>query len=317
MRDSNRIVARIHVTPRHAIPMFARFHHPYLLLTLTTLFWSGNMVVGRAIREDVPPLSLAFWRWAIALALTLPLALPHLRTQWPQLKRSWRAVVLLGLLGVGGYNTLAYVALQTTDATNAVLLNSFIPIATIALSWAFLKKHLHGVEWLGVVISLAGVTAIVTRGEIAALAGLTLNVGDLWMLLAVLVWALYTIGLQWRPTAVHPMLMLAAFISVGLIALAPAYAWEIAHGRLIHATPSALAGIVYTGTLPSFIGYIFYNRAVGEVGASKASLFIHLMPVFGTVLSAVFLGEVPKTYHFIGIAMIFAGIYLTTASRGR
>ncbi|MBP8215739.1 MAG: DMT family transporter, partial [Propionivibrio sp.] len=184
--------------------MFARFHHPYLLLTLTTLFWSGNMVVGRAIRDDVPPLSLAFWRWAIALALTLPLALPHLRTQWPQLKRSWRAVALLGLLGVGGYNTLAYVALQTTNATNAVLLNSFIPIATITLSWAFLKKHLHGAEWLGVLISLAGVTAIVTRGEIAALAGLTLNVGDLWMLLAVLVWALYTIGLQWRPTGVHP-----------------------------------------------------------------------------------------------------------------
>ena len=312
MRDSSRIA--IHL---QAIPMFARFHHPYILLTLTTLFWSGNMVVGRAIRDDVPPLSLAFWRWAIALALTLPLALPHLRTQWPQLKRSWRAVVLLGLLGVGGYNTLAYVALQTTDATNAVLLNSFIPIATIALYWAFLKKHLHGAEWLGVLISLAGVTAIVTRGEVAALAGLTLNVGDLWMLLAVLVWALYTIGLQWRPTGVHPMLMLAAFITVGLIALAPAYAWEIAQGRAIHATPGALAGVVYTGTLPSFVGYIFYNRAVGEVGASKASLFIHLMPVFGTVLSAAFLGEVPQTYHFVGIALIFAGIYLTTSGRKR
>ena len=312
MRDSSRIA--IHL---QAIPMFARFHHPYILLTLTTLFWSGNMVVGRAIREDVPPLSLAFWRWAIALALTLPLALPHLRTQWPQLKRSWRAVALLGLLGVGGYNTLAYVALQTTNATNAVLLNSFIPIATITLSWAFLKKHLHGAEWLGVLISLAGVTAIVTRGEIAALAGLTLNVGDLWMLLAVLVWALYTIGLQWRPTGVHPMLMLAAFISVGLIALAPAYAWEIAQSRSIHITPGALAGIIYTGTLPSFVGYIFYNRAVGEVGASKASLFIHLMPVFGTVLSAAFLGEVPQTYHFVGIALIFAGIYLTTSGRKR
>ena len=312
MRDSSRIA--IHL---QAIPMFARFHHPYILLTLTTLFWSGNMVVGRAIRDDVPPLSLAFWRWAIALALTLPLALPHLRTQWPQLKRSWRAVVLLGLLGVGGYNTLAYVALQTTDATNAVLLNSFIPIATIALSWAFLKKHLHGAEWLGVLISLAGVTAIVTRGEVAALAGLTLNVGDLWMLLAVLVWALYTIGLQWRPTGVHPMLMLAAFITVGLIALAPAYAWEIAQGRSIHATPGALAGLVYTGTLPSFVGYIFYNRAVGEVGASKASLLIHLMPVFGTLLSAVFLGEVPQTYHFVGIALIFTGIYLTTSGRSR
>ena len=297
--------------------MFARFHHPYLLLTLTTLFWSGNMVVGRAVRADVPPFSLAFWRWAIALALALPLALPHLRTQWPQLRQHWRAVVLLGLLGVGGYNTLAYVALQYTGATNAVLLNSFIPIATIALSWAFLKKHLHGSEWLGVLLSLIGVTAIVLHGDLATLARFTLNIGDLWMLLAVLVWALYTIGLQWRPTGVHPMLMLAAFICVGLLALAPAYAWEVAQGRTIQPTPGALAGIIYTGTLPSFVGYIFYNRAVGEVGASKASLFIHLMPVFGTLLSAVFLGEEPQTYHLVGIALVFSGIYLTTSGKSR
>lgn len=295
--------------------MFAKFRHPYLLLTLTTLFWSGNMVIGRAIRDDVPPLSLAFWRWAIALALTLPLALPHLRTQWPQLKRGWRAVVALGLLGVGGYNTLAYIALQYTAATNAVLLNSFIPIATIALSWAFLKKHLSGIEWLGVLISLFGVTTIVARGELATLVGLSLNVGDLWMLTAVIVWAFYTIGLQWRPVGVHPMLMLAAFTSVGLLALAPAYAWEITQGRLIHLNATSLAGIVYTGLLPGFVGYVFYNRAVGEVGASKASLFIHLMPVFGTVLSAIFLGEVPQSYHFIGIALIFSGIFLTTSRK--
>jgi drug/metabolite transporter (DMT)-like permease len=297
--------------------MFAKFHHPYLLLVLTNLFWSGNMVVGRAIRGDVPPLSLAFWRWAIALALTLPLALPHLRAQWPLLKRGWRVIVALGLLGVGGYNTLAYVALQYTAVTNAVLLNSFIPIATIALSWAFLHKRLHGIEWLGVLLSLSGVTAIVARGELSTLAGLSLNVGDLWMLVAVFVWAFYTIGLQWRPAGIDPMLMLAAFTSVGLLALAPAYAWEIAQGRQIQLTPAAFAGIAYTGVLPAFIGYIFYNRAVGEVGASKASLFIHLMPVFGTLLSAIFLDEVPQRYHFIGIALIFAGIYLTTSRRPR
>ena len=297
--------------------MFARFHHPYLLLTLTTLFWSGNMVLGRAIRDDIPPFSLAFWRWAIALALTLPFALPHLRTQWPLLKRSWRAVIALGLLGVGGFNTLAYIALQYTAATNAVLLNSFIPIATIALSWAFLKKRLSLLEWLGVLLSLSGVMSIVARGELATLTGLSLNIGDLWMLGAVLVWALYTIGLQWRPAGVHPMLMLAAFTSVGLLALAPAYAWEIMHGRLINISPASLASMAYIGLFPGFLGYVFYNRAVGEVGASKASLFIHLMPVFGVLLSALFLGEIPQSYHFIGIALIFSGIFLTTFRRER
>ncbi|SBT10478.1 conserved membrane hypothetical protein [Candidatus Propionivibrio aalborgensis] len=297
--------------------MFSRFHHPYFLLVLTSLFWSINMVLGRAIRGDVPPLSLAFWRWAIALALTLPLALPHLRTQWPLLKRGWPAIVILGLLGVGGYNTLAYVALQYTAATNAVLLNSFIPIATITLSWAFLKKHLRGIEWLGVMMSLVGVITIVARGKLSTLAGLAPNIGDLWMLGAVFVWAFYTIGLQWRPAGVDPMLLLAALISVGLLALTPAYAWEIAQGRLIHVTPASLAVIAYTGIFPGFLGYIFYNRAVGEVGASKASLFIHLMPVFGTLLSAVFLAEVPHGYHFVGIALIFVGIYLTTAIKFR
>lgn len=297
--------------------MFSRFRHAYLLLILTSLFWSINMVLGRAIRGDVPPLSLAFWRWAIALALTLPLALPHLRKQWPLLKRGWLAIVILGLLGVGGYNTLAYVALQYTAATNAVLLNSFIPIATVALSWAFLKKHLRGIEWLGVMTSLIGVITIVVRGKLSTFAGLAPNVGDLWMLCAVFVWAFYTIGLQWRPADVDPMLLLAALIGVGLLALTPAYAWEISHGRLIHVTPTSMAVIAYTGIFPGFLGYIFYNRAVGDVGASKASLFIHLMPVFGTGLSALLLGEVPQTYHFIGIVLIFAGIYLTTATRFR
>lgn len=295
--------------------MPGRFHHPYLLLTLTTLFWSGNMVVGRAIRADVPPFSLAFWRWSIALALTLPIALPHLREQWPIIRRNWRPVVVLGLLGVGGYNTFAYIALQYTAATNASLLNSFIPVATIALSWLFLNKRLSRLEGAGVFISLAGVTAIVAQGDIATLATLTINLGDLWMLLAVFVWAFYTIGLHWRPDGVHPMLLLAAFTLVGLIALAPGYAWEIAQGRVINATPGALAGIVYTGTLPGFLGYVFYNRAVAEVGASRASLFIHLMPVFGTLLSAIFLAEVPQVYHFFGISMIFCGIYLTTSQK--
>ncbi|MGB8249011.1 MAG: DMT family transporter, partial [Azonexus sp.] len=119
------------------------YSNPYLLLTLTALFWSGNMVLGRGIRADVPPMALAFWRWAIAFALVLPLAMPHFRSQWPLLKQGWKPLLFLGLLGVGGYNTFAYIALQYTSATNAVLLNSFIPVATIAISWAFLGKHLR------------------------------------------------------------------------------------------------------------------------------------------------------------------------------
>jgi drug/metabolite transporter (DMT)-like permease len=290
----------------------ARFlANPYLLLTLTVLFWSGNMVVGRGIRADVPPLALAFWRWAIAFLLVLPLAWPHFKAQWPLLRQAWKPIVLLGLLGVGSYNTFAYIALQYTSATNAVLLNSFIPVVTIAISWAFLGKHLRRLEGLGVVISLCGALTIIARGDPAILAHLDLNTGDVWMLGAVLAWAIYTVGLAWRPAGVHPMLMLAAMTAVGLAALLPAWLWEMAQGRQINVNPGALAALAYVGIFPSFLGYIFYNRGVAEIGASKASLFIHLMPVFGTILSAIFLAEIPHWYHYLGICLIFSGIWLT------
>jgi drug/metabolite transporter (DMT)-like permease len=297
------------------------YRNPYLLLTLTALFWSGNMVLGRGIRADVPPIALAFWRWIIALALVAPLALPHLKEQWPLLKKAWKTVLVLGLLGVGCYNTFAYIALQYTAATNAVLLNSFIPIVTIALSWLFLGKHLKPIEAIGVAISFTGAATIIARGDLQVLLGLSLNLGDVWMLGAVLTWAVYTVGLQWRPAGVHPMLMLGALTLVGVLALAPLYAWELgAFGgtaRHINLRWEALAGIAYVGIFPSFIGYIFYNKGVAEVGPNKASLFIHLMPVFGTLLSAAFLGELPHLYHLAGIALIFAGIYLTMARMPR
>lgn len=291
--------------------------NPYLLLTLTSLFWAGNMVMGRGIRADVPPIALAFWRWTIALILVLPFALPHLRSQWPALRRAWLPVILLGIIGIGGYNTFAYLALQYTTATNATLLNSFIPVATIALAFILLGKRLTPLEAAGVAVSLAGVLTIVSHGELETLLGLSLNTGDLWMLGAVLTWGLYTVGLQWRPQGVDPMLMLAAFTVVGLAVLAPAYAWEIGNGRSINPSPGAIAGILYTGIFPGFLGYVFYNAGIAAVGPNRGSLFIHLMPVFGTLLAAVFLGERPYWYHFVGIALVFAGILLTTRKPAR
>ncbi len=286
--------------------------NPYLLLTLTALFWAGNMVMGRGIRADVPPIALAFWRWVLALVLVLPFALPHLRTQWPKLRAGWRPLLILGVVGIGGYNTFAYLALQHTTATNATLLNSFIPIATIALAFVLLGKRLSRLEGAGVLVSLAGVILIVSRGSVDTLLGLSLNTGDLWMLAAVATWGLYTVGLQWRPEGVHPMLMLAALMIVGIVVLAPFYAWEMAAGRSIALTTTAIGGILYIAIFPGFLGYVFYNAGVAAVGPARGSLFIHLMPVFGTILAAVFLGERPYWYHFFGIGLVFAGIVLTT-----
>lgn len=286
--------------------------NPYLLLTVTSLFWAGNMVMGRGVRADVPPIALAFWRWAIALMLVLPLALPHLKAQWPMLRAGWKPVLFLGVLGIGGYNTFAYLALQHTTATSATMLNSFIPVATIALAFLLLGKRLTRLEGAGVVVSMAGVLMLVSHGSVDTLLGLKMNAGDLWMLMAVVTWGLYTVGLQWRPSGVDPMLMLAALFIVGLTVLAPIYAWEIHSGRLINPTPTALAGMLYAGIAPGFLGYVFFNAGIAAVGPARGSLFIHLMPVFATILSAIFLGEHPHWYHFAGIALVFSGIFLTT-----
>lgn len=285
--------------------------NPYLLLALASLFWAGNMVMGRGLRADLPPVGLAFWRWVVAFMCVLPLALPHLRAQWPQLRAAWKQVVFLGVFGVGLYNTLAYVAVQHTTATSASLLNSFIPVATIALAFAFLGKRLSRPEALGVTVSLAGVVLLVARGSLETLLGLALNVGDMWMLAAVLSWSIYTVGLQWRPQGVHPMLQLAAFILVGLIMLAPLYAWEIAAGATINAHAASVLGILYAGVMAAFLGFVCFNAGVAAVGPSVGSLFIHLMPVFAAILSTLLLGERPAWFHYAGMALVLGGIVLT------
>lgn len=284
-------------------------NHPYLLLILANLFWAGNWVVGRGIRESVPPLALSFWRWVIALALILPFAWPHLRKDWSRLAAGWPWLVASGLLGTACYNALTYVGLQYTTVTNGLLLNSFIPVAIVALAWVFLGKRLRPIEAVGVATSLIGVVTIVARGDPAVLATLQLNMGDVWILVSVLAWAIYTLLLPRRPE-VHAMSYLAAIALVGLVGLLPAYAWELSEGRHIRMTLPALTAIVYAGVLPAFLGFVFWNRGVEAVGPAKAGLFIHLLPAFGILLSIAFLGERPELYHFAGIALIFGGIWL-------
>ncbi len=292
-----------------------RLHFPpYLLLTLSALFWAGNWIVGRGMRADLPPLALSFWRWAIALLLVLPFAWPHLRRDWPRLREHWGWLALFGLLGIAAYNTLAYLGLHYTTATNGLVLNSFIPIAIVALGWVFLGKRLSAVEALGIAASLCGVLTIVARGDPAVLAALHLNIGDLWILLSVLVWATYTLMLPHRP-AVHPMSFLAAIVLFGLIELVPAYLWEMSTGRHVVVSLPSLIAIAYTGIFPGFLGFVCWNKGVAEVGPAKAGLFIHLMPAFGILLSIAILGEKPEPYHAIGIVLIFGGIWLNTRRR--
>jgi drug/metabolite transporter (DMT)-like permease len=287
---------------------------PYLLLSLANLFWAGNWIVGRGIRDDVPPLALSFWRWVIALAFLLPLAWPYLRRDRALLLAGWRWLLLFGILGTCLYNALAYLGLQQTEAVNGLLLNSFIPAVIVLLAWLFQGKRLRNVETAGIIISFLGVLAIIARGDPRTLLLLSLNVGDFWILLSVVAWAVYTLLLPHRPTA-HPLAFLFAIAVIGLVATLPFYLLEIHGGRQIASSPASWLAIGYAGIFPAFLGFIFWNKGVEQVGAAQAGLFLHLMPAFGIVLAAVFLGERLLNFHYIGIALIFSGIFLTTRRR--
>ena len=288
---------------------------PHLMIGLTQLFWAGNWVVGRYIRDDVPPIALGFWRWMFALALFFPLAWPHFRGTWPTLRAYWRRLVALGALGTGMYNALAYIGLTHTTATNGVLLNSFCPILIIAFAWAFSGKRLKPLEGFGVLVSLVGVLLIVSHGDPAALWHFKLNEGDFWVLASVTSWAAYTCLLPGRPPGLNNWVFLVTLAAVGLVLMLPFYAWEIMSGKLINPGLPAAGAIAYTAFFPAFLGYIFWNRGVAMVGPNRAGLFMHLMPAFGVVLSMTLLGEHPALHQLIGIGLILTGIALTMARR--
>jgi drug/metabolite transporter (DMT)-like permease len=285
---------------------------PSLLLVLTTLFWSGNFVLGRAVREVFSPLTLSFWRWATALVLLLPFALPPLRAHGPVLRRHWKSLTLLSVLGVVNFNTFAYLGLQSTMATNAVLMLSITPVVIVALSFLLLRQRISGRQALGIAISLLGVLVIVARGDWHTLLGLRLNPGDLWVLAAVLSWALYSVCLRWRPADLPPLAFLAATMGIGVPLLLPLYLWDVARGATLIIGPVTLASIAYVAIFPSILAYVFWNRAVAELGANRAGQFLHLMPAFGAIQSMIFLGERLYSFHIAGITLIAVGIYLAT-----
>lgn len=286
---------------------------PYLLLTLSSLIWSGNFVVGRALHGATPPISLAFWRWALALAILLPLSWKRVAAQWPLLRNSWRILVLNALLGVAGFNTLLYIALQTTTATNALLIDSFIPIVIGCLAWISGEAAMTRRQLAGVLVSLAGVITIICRADAQQLLSFHVNRGDLWVLLAVVCWSFYTVLLRRVPVGAHPLGVLTVMVMVGLVGLTPLYLWELGQGRNIQLTIPVAAGLGYVSLFASVLAFIMWNRAVAQVGATRAGLFVHLMPLFGTILSVLFLGESFHLFHLFGMALIFTGIYLTTS----
>jgi len=293
---------------------FGLKNNPYLLLILAVLLWAGNFILGRAFHGDIPPVALAFWRWACASLIIIGPALKHLRQDRRTLLKHWPIILLLSAIGIAAFNTLAYSGLQYTQAINAFLMQSLMPILIVMLSFLIFKERVRPLQAVGIFVSLTGAVAIIAQGDFAILAALEFNQGDLLVAAAILCYAGYSVMLRKRPL-VHPLSFIAVTFWLGTMIIFPFYVWEILRGRTLPLQPTTFLVIGYVAIFPSIVSYLCFNRGVELLGANRAGLFIHLMPVFGSLMAILFLGEVFYWYHAVGIGLIAAGIFLATRGK--
>ncbi len=292
--------------------MFRRlFDLPYLLLSLSSLFWAGNFIIARAVQGIVPPFGLVFWRWFGAFLILTPFAIKAVREDWPTLKDHWPIILVLSLVGVASFNALVYLGLQSTTAINALLLQSAMPLLIVAFGWMLFRDQIKPLQGFGIALSLIGAAAIVGRGDWQALVGLGLNIGDVLIFIAVALWAVYSVLLRKRPK-MRALTFTYATVTVSVIVLAPLYVWESASGSMMQVNWPTIGAVAYVAVFPSILAYTFWNRGVDLIGANRAGLFIHLMPLFGSAMAIAFLGENLRLYHLVGAALILVGLVLAS-----
>jgi drug/metabolite transporter (DMT)-like permease len=285
---------------------------PYLLLSLTSLFWAINTIVGRLSAGHMPPLTLACLRWGGAFVILLPFAALPLARDWPTIRKHIGTLALLAFSGFSAYNAITYYALQYTTAINGLLMQSSAPLFVALWSFLLLGERLTLRQAGGICVSLTGVLVIISHGSLAVLLGIGFNYGDPWFLLALLIYGYYMAAFRNRPP-MHPVSFLAVGIGLGTLFIVPGMAWEIAAGKSFVLDARTMATFAFLWIFPSLIGYLIFNRGVELIGANRAAPFVHLVPVFGSVIAVAFLGERFEPYHAIGYALVFAGI--TVAAR--
>lgn len=287
-------------------------NQPYLLLSLTSLFWAGNLVLGRYVAGHVPAITLACIRWIGALALLLPLALPYLRADWPTLRGRLPLVAVLALTGFAANTALAYEGLKYTQALNALLIQSAGPLCVALWTLVLFGLRLTVAQLLGIVVSMTGVLIIILRGDLAALTSIEVNKGDAMLFAALLVFGIYS-ALMLRRPLVHPMSLISATMAGGALMTAPAAIFEMRNGSPLLLDGVTLLTLAYAAIFPSALAYLFFNRGIALIGPNRAAPFLHLMPVFGSAMAIAFLGEQPQVFHLVGYALVLSGV--TVAAR--
>jgi drug/metabolite transporter (DMT)-like permease len=289
------------------------YRSPVALLVLACAFWGGNVVVGRAVVDLIPPVALAFWRWTLALALLTPFGVGAVRAAWPAVRAGWVNLAASGVIGVGLYNTLVYLALEHTTAINATVVFAAMPAMIAGLGWLVFRDPFGRFQTAGMAISAVGVAILIARGEPSALLALDFNRGDIIVLAACLCWAVFSLLLRGRPKALAPVGLLYVQVFFGALSLLPFYLWEVAvAGRGFAPTAATLGAIGYVAIFPSLLSFFFWNRAVELAGSATAGLFLNLIPVFASLLSIAWLGEAPQIYHALSMMALFGGLLLAT-----
>ena len=281
---------------------------------MACLMWAGNWVAARAIRLDSGPGVMALGRWMVALLIIVPLAWPHLRRDWPVIRANRGLLVLLSVIGGAGYNALSYAGVAHTTAINAMLLNATVPFFIMGLSWLALGETMLRSQIAGMTLCFAGAFWVIVAGDMTRAAMLAFNPGDLIVCLAMLLWAAYTVLIIKRPFAMHPTSFVAVVSLISVLALVPLAAFE-AGSRQLNLTPTVIACYIYMGIGPSVLCFLFWNRGVAAIGPNRSGMFLNLVPVFGSVLSVIVLGERPQVYHAVGFALVLGGLALGNRRR--
>lgn len=281
----------------------------FLIVGVAPLCWAGNIVLGKGVSGLIPPVALAFWRWAVAFLILLPLTWPYVKRDWRTARAGWKIICLLAFFGVTTFNTLLYLSVHTTTAINVALIQTTMPAAIIIISLILYDERISRLQSLGVACCMAGAGIVVIKGSVTALVQMKLVQGDMLMLLAVVLYAMYSALLPKRPN-IHPFSFLTYTFGVGCLGLLPVYVWEILTIGSFAITPKTLGSIAYVAVFPSIVAYFCWNRGVAVIGANRTGLFINLIPIFTAVLAILLLGETLKTYHLAGMGLILLGFTL-------
>lgn len=292
---------------RHALLL-----HPFLLLTLVALFWASNVVLGRGIAGRIPPVTLNTLRWAIALAILLPIAWSQLAGNGRIIRAHFWQLVLLAVPSVAIYNTFIYLGTRTTTAANAGLIVGAMPIAILMLAALLGQERVTIRRAVGVVASFLGVMCVITKGDLAIVRHLSFSTGDLWIVGSMLSWAIYSVLLRRFALPLGAFALLAAISAIGLALCIPFCAWELASGQQIEWSLGTVAAILYVGIFPAAGATIFWNQAIARVGAGTAGIFTNLIPFFAVLMAVTLLGETLERFQLVGMGLIFTGIWLAT-----